>query len=67
MPTSIKRGLKTWMFVYVGFVVALTAANIGPARDTNAVLVSPGSLPTDISADQTFFRPASEQPVRNDI
>ena len=67
MPTPIKRGLKTWMLVYVGFAVALAAANITPASDTSAALVSPGSLPTDISADQAFFRPADEQSVRNDI
>lgn len=67
MPTPIKRGLKIWMLVYVGFAIALTTANIAPARDSNAALVSPGSLPTDISADQAFFRPAAEHPVRNDI
>jgi hypothetical protein len=63
----MKRGLKTWMLVYVGFAMALATANSAPAHDTNAALVSPGSLPTDISADQAFFRPADEQSVRNDI
>ena len=67
MPTSIKRGLKIWMLVYVGFAVALAAANIAPAHDTNAALVSPGSLPADIRADRAFFQPAAEQRVRNDI
>ena len=67
MPTPIKRGLKTWMLVYAGFALALVAANGAPDRDSNADHLSPGSLPTEISADQAFFRQAVEQPVRNDI
>lgn len=67
MPTPIKRGLKIWMLVYIGFAVALASANVAPAGDSNAALVSPGSLPTDISADQALFRSAAEQRVRNDI
>ena len=67
MSTAIKRSLKTWMLVYAGFVVALTAANYGEDSVSDLTEVSPGSLPARISTEEVFFRPAVERPRRNDI
>jgi hypothetical protein len=67
MPTVIKRSLKSWMLVYAGFALALTAANFGSNADTRSALVSPGSLPNEVSVERSFFQPAFAQPRRNDI
>jgi hypothetical protein len=67
MPTTIKRSLKSWMLVYVGFVLALTAANFDIDVNPGSKLVSPGSLPTSVSIEQTYFRPTVAEPRRNDI
>ena len=67
MPTTIKSKLKSWMVVYVGFVLALTAANFDISPKTAAELVSPGSLPGLDSMEQTYFRPAVTELPRNDI
>lgn len=67
MPTTIKRNLKSWMLVYVGFVLAISAANSDIGSKSAAQLVSPGSLPTGSSIEQTFFRPTVAEPRRNDI
>jgi len=67
MPTTIKRSLKSWMLVYVGFVLALTAANFDISSKPGLELVSPGSLPTRVSIEQTYFRPTVAEPRRNDI
>jgi hypothetical protein len=67
MPTTIKRKLKSWMLVYVGFVLALTAANSDIGPKSAAQLVSPGTLPGLDSMEQTYFRPAVAELPRNDI
>jgi len=72
MSASIKRNLKSWMLVYVGFVLALTAANtdVGSkhgAAKHGAAVVSPGTLPSTSLIEQTFFRPTVVEPRRNDI
>jgi hypothetical protein len=67
MPTIIRRNLKSWMFVYVGFALALTAANFGSNTDSNSALVSPGSLPAEVSVERLFFQPTVAQRRRNDI
>ncbi len=67
MSAAIKRNLKFWMLVYVGFVVALTAANLGTDRESDLTDVSPGSLPAGITPEKSFFRPTVEPFRRNDI
>jgi hypothetical protein len=67
MPTTIRRSLKSWMLVYVGFVLALTAANIDVRPNSGMELVSPGSLPGSDLVEQTFFRPIVAELPRNDI
>jgi len=67
MPTVIKRSLKSWMLVYAGFALALTAANSGSDSDTSSALVSPGSLPDEVSVERSFFQPTVAQPRRSDI
>jgi hypothetical protein len=67
MPTSIKRKLKSWMLVYVGFILALTAANSDTGPKSAAQLVSPGSLPSLDWMEQTYFRPTVAERPRNDI
>jgi len=72
MSVTIKHKLKSWMLVYVGFVLALTAANtdVGSkhgAAKQGAAVVSPGTLPSASSIEQTFFRPTVAEPRRNDI
>jgi len=67
MPAVIKRSLKSWMLVYVGFALALTAANIGSGSTSTPALVSPGTLPADVSIDRSFFQPTVAQQRRNDI
>jgi len=67
MPTFIKHSPKSWILVYAGFVLALIAANIGPNPDSDSALVSPGSLPAEVSVKKIFFRPTIAQPRRNDI
>jgi len=67
MPTVIKRSLKSWMFVYVGFAIALAAANIGAESAPTPALVSPGTLPAELSIGRSFFQPTVAQPRRNDI
>jgi len=67
MPTVIKRSLKSWMLVYAGFALALTAANIGSQPVSTPALVSPGTLPGEVSVERSFFQPTVAQPRRNDI
>ena len=67
MSAAIKRNLKSWMLVYVGFVLALTAAHTDLAPSSGAQLVSPGSLPGSVSIEKTFFRPTVAEPRRSDI
>ena len=67
MSVTIKHKLKSWMLVYVGFVLALTAANTDIGSKHSAAVVSPGSLPSTSSIEQTFFRPTVAEPRRNDI
>ena len=67
MPAMIKRRLKSWMLVYVSFAVALTAANTGTDAESTAKAVSPGSTPTEVALERSFFRPTVEYPRRNDI
>jgi len=67
MPSAKIRSLKSWMLVYVSFVVALAAANFGADAESEQTLVSPGSLPAKISTEQSFFRPTIAQSRRKDI
>jgi hypothetical protein len=67
MQTFIKRSPKTWILVYAGFLLALTAANTGPNPDSDSALVSPGSLPAEVSIEKVFFHPTIKRPRRNDI
>lgn len=67
MQSFIKRSPKSWILVYAGFVLALTAANIGPNPDSDFALVSPGSLPAEVSVNKIFFRPTIARTRRNDI
>jgi len=67
MPTTIKRSLKSWMLVYVGFVLALAAAKFDIDAKPGLELVSPGSLPSGVSIEQTYFRPTVADLRRNDI
>jgi hypothetical protein len=67
MPTVIKRSLKSWMLVYVGFALALTAADIGSQSTPTPALVSPGTLPAELSIERSFFQPTVAQRRRNDI
>jgi hypothetical protein len=67
MPTVIKRSLKSWMLVYVGFALALTAANIDARSSPRSSTVSPGSLPSDVSIEKSFFQPTIPRSRRNDI
>ena len=53
------------MLVYVAFVIALISA--GPAGESSAASVSPGTYPSDTTADKVFFTPTIERPRRNDI
>lgn len=65
MPTRTKSGFKSWMLVYAAFVVALASA--GSADDSSATSVSPGTYPSETTADKVFFTPTIERPRRNDI
>jgi len=65
MPTRIKSSFKSWMLVYVAFVVALISASI--ADESSAASVSPGTYPSDMTAGKVFFTPTIERPRRNDI
>jgi hypothetical protein len=67
MPVPIKRSLKSWMLVYVALAVALLASNTGISADSSAAAVSPGSTPSEVAVDRSFFRPTVEHPRRNDI
>ena len=53
------------MLVYVAFLIALISA--GPVGETEAASVSPGTYPSDITADEVFFAPTIEHSRRNDI
>jgi hypothetical protein len=65
MSARIKSSFKSWMLVYVAFVVALISASI--AGESSATSVSPGTYPSDTTADKAFFTPTIERPRRNDI
>ena len=65
--TSIRRSVKTWMLVYVAFIVAFTAAGTGATGKTDLAALSPGTPPAAISTEKVYFRPAVEQARRNDI
>jgi hypothetical protein len=67
MPATIKRSLKPWVLVYVGFILALTTANVAPDAMTGPALVSPGSMATDVFVDRSYFRTTIERSPRNDI
>jgi len=67
MSVTLKRNLKSWMLVYVGFVLALTAAHTDSAPRSGAELVSPGALPGSASIEQTFFHPTVAEARRSDI
>lgn len=53
------------MLVYLGFVVALIT--VSPASDSSSAAVSPGTYPTEMTADRHFFTPTIEHRRRNDI
>ncbi len=65
MPTRIRSSIKSWMLFYVAFVVALISG--GMAGDSSAASVSPGTYPTETTADRVFFESTIERPRRNDI
>jgi len=65
MPTRTKIGFKSWMLVYVAFVIALMST--GPDGESSAASVSPGTYPSAATADKVFFTPTIERPRRNDI
>jgi len=65
MPARIKCSFKSWMLVYVAFVVALITASI--AGESSAASVSPGTYPSDTTVGKVFFAPTIERPRRNDI
>lgn len=67
MAAVLKRNVRSWMLVYVGFVVTLGAAHMSEAPDSDLAMLSPGTLPSEMTSDKTFFRPAIAQPRRNDI
>jgi hypothetical protein len=57
MPTASKRILKSWMLVYVSFVVALTAANFGADAESESdlTLVSPDRYQPRFRQNTRFF------------
>jgi hypothetical protein len=65
MPTRIKSSFKSWMLVYVAFVVALISASI--SGESSAASVSPGTYPSVTTTNNVFFAPTIERPRRNDI
>ena len=65
MPTRVKSSFKSWMLVYVAFVIALIST--GPTGESSAASVSPGTYPSATTADKVFFAPTIERPRRNDI
>jgi len=65
MPTKIRSSIKSWMLFYVAFVIALTSGGMG--GDSSAASVSPGTYPTETTADRVFFESTIERPRRNDI
>ena len=65
MTAKIKSGFKSWMLVYVAFLIALISA--GPVGESSAASVSPGTYPSETTADEAFFAPTIERPRRNDI
>jgi len=67
MPAAIKSNLKSWMLVYVGFIVAISTTNSDIGSKSAAQLVSPGAIPTGSTIEQTYFRPTVAEPRRNDI
>ena len=67
MPTYIRRSLKTWMLVYVGFALALVAANTRPGAESITLDVSPVSTPAEIFATPALFRPLVTDAPRFDF
>lgn len=65
MTAKIKSAFKFWMLVYAAFVVALIAAST--SGESSAASVSPGTYPSEATADRVFFTPTIERPRRNDI
>ena len=65
MATKLRRSFKSWVVIYMGFAVAMYVT--GPANDAARKLVSPGSLPSELTADRDFFAPAASLIRRQDI
>ena len=59
MAAVIKNRVKSWMIVYIGFVVTLGATVLGDSDGRDLTSLSPGSLPGEIATDQDYFRPAA--------
>jgi hypothetical protein len=55
------------MLVYVGFALALTAANIRSHPEPTPAFVSPQTIPAEIMVERSFFKPTVTQRRRNDI
>jgi hypothetical protein len=55
------------MLVYVGFALALVAANTGSDAESSTADVSPGSTPVELFATPTLFRPMAAEAPRNDF
>ena len=67
MAAKKKTSLKSWMLVYVGFTLALTAANSDVNQENDVSEAMPEVSATDIATDKSFFQPIIKQPSRHDI
>lgn len=67
MAAKTERIFKSWIVVYVAFVIALVAAGVDNGAPTNSSFVSPGSYPTGFYSGKAFFLPTLKQNRRTDI
>lgn len=65
MAAKFRSSFKSWVIIYIGLAVAMYVT--GPASDVTRKLVSPGSLPSELTADRDFFAPATSLTRRTDI
>jgi hypothetical protein len=65
MATKLKSSFKSWMVLYIGLAVAMGVT--GAPVESAQRLVSPGSVPSALTADREFFVPLTSLIPRKDI
>lgn len=67
MATRMKHPLKSWVVVYIGFTVALVAANADSIEPQKSLVVTPPVDSTSMTIERNYFQLRTQLGYRNDI